>query len=117
MPDNENLKSAAEIVKGNLQTLTLNEKQVEQLIDLNALLINLEMGFEVLSRGDVQAPGRPEISIPGKGFILSMPAYQSGLLTSIKTVCVFEENFELNLPNHLAYRQAISENVGTNIVL
>ena len=102
MSDNQNHKSAAEIVKGSLQTLTLSEKQVEQLIDLNALLINLEMGFEALSRGEVQSPGRPEISIPGKGFILSMPAYQSGLLASMKTVCVFEGNLDLGLPNHLA---------------
>ncbi len=102
MSDNQNRKSAAEIVKGNLQVLTLSEAQVEQLLDLNLLLDGLEKGFEALSRGDVQAPGRPEISIPGKGFILSMPAYQSGMQVSLKTVCVFEGNLSLNLPNHLA---------------
>ena len=68
MADNQNPKSAAEIVKGNLHVLTLSEAQVEQLLDLNLLLVNLEKGFKALSRGDVQAPGRPEISIPGKNF-------------------------------------------------
>ena len=102
MPDNQNQNSAAEIVKGNLSVLTLSEAQVKQLLDLNSLLVNLEKGFMALSRGDVQAPGRPEISIPGKGFILSMPAYQSGMQVSVKTVCVFEGNLSLNLPNHLA---------------
>ena len=102
MTDNQNRKSAAEIVKGNLKVLTLSEAQVEQLLDLNLLLDGLEKGFEALSRGDVQAPGRPEISIPGKGFILSMPAYQAGMQASLKTVCVFEGNLDLNLPNHLA---------------
>jgi ornithine cyclodeaminase/alanine dehydrogenase-like protein (mu-crystallin family) len=102
MADNQNPKSAAEIVKGNLHVLTLSEAQVEQLLDLNLLLVNLEEGFKALSRGDVQAPGRPAISIPGKGFILSMPAYQSGMQVSVKTVCVFEGNLSLNLPNHLA---------------
>ena len=86
MTDNQNQKSAAEIVKGNLQVLTLSETQVKQLLDLDLLLANLEKGFKALSRGDVQAPGRPEISIPGKGFILSMPAYQSGMHVSLKTV-------------------------------
>jgi len=62
----------------------------------------LEMGFEALSKGEVQSPGRLEISIPGKGFILSMLAYQSGLLASTKTDCVFEGNLDLGLPNHLA---------------
>jgi len=95
-------KGASEIIKGDLQVLSLSETQVKQLLDLNLLLTNLEKGFKALSRGDVQAPGRPEISIPGKGFILSMPAHQAGMHVSIKTVCVFEGNLSLNLPNHLA---------------
>ncbi len=67
MPDNQNQKSASEIVKGDLHVLTLIEAQVKQLLDLNSLLVKLEEGFMALSQGDVQAPGRPEISIPGKG--------------------------------------------------
>jgi ornithine cyclodeaminase/thiomorpholine-carboxylate dehydrogenase len=117
MPDNQNQKSAAEIVKGNLHVLTLSEVQVKQLLDLNSLLVNLEKGFMALSRGDVQAPGRPEISIPGKGFILSMPAYQSGMLVSVKTVCVFEGNLSLNLPNHLAVINLFDSETGKPVCI
>ena len=117
MADNQNPKSAAEIVKGNLHVLTLSEAQVEELLDLNLLLVNLEKGFKALSRGDVQAPGRPEISIPGKGFILSMPAYQSGMQVSVKTVCVFEGNLSLNLPNHLAVINLFDPETGTPVCI
>jgi ornithine cyclodeaminase/alanine dehydrogenase-like protein (mu-crystallin family) len=117
MPVNQNRKSAAEIVKGNLQVLTLSEVQVEQLLDLNALLIYLEKGFKALSRGDVQAPGRPEISIPGKGFILSMPAYQTGMQVSVKMVSVFEGNLSLNLPNHLAVINLFDSETGKPVCI
>ena len=110
-------KSAAEIVKGNLKVLTLSEAQVKQLLDQNALLINLEKGFKALSRGDVQAPGRPEISIPGKGFILSMPAYQSGMQVSVKMVSVFEGNLSQNLPNHLAVINLFDSETGKPVCI
>ena len=110
-------KSAAEIIKGNLKVLTLSEAQVEQLLDQNALLINLEKGFKALSRGDVQAPGRPEISIPGKGFILSMPAYQSGMQVSVKMVSVFEGNLSHNLPNHLAVINLFDSETGKPVCI
>jgi ornithine cyclodeaminase/thiomorpholine-carboxylate dehydrogenase len=117
MPDNQNQKSAAEIVKGNFPVLTLSETQVMQLLDLNSLLVNVEKGFMALSRGDVQAPGRPEISIPGKGFILSMPAYQSGMQVAVKMVCVFEGNLGLNLPNHLAVINLFDSETGKPVCI
>ena len=53
-------------------------------------------------RGEVQSPPRPEITVPGKGFLLSMPAWHTGGLIGVKQVSVFDGNLELGLPNHLA---------------
>jgi len=55
-----------------------------------------------LSFGKVQSPDRPEITVPEKGFLLAMPAWQPGMNLTVKTVCVFEGNLERGLPNHLA---------------
>ena len=97
-----NRKSSADIAKGKLQVLTLSEDQVKKLLAPQALFAGLEEGFKSLSRGEVQIPERPEIAIPGKGFILAMPAYQAGMQASVKMVCVFEGNLSIGLPNHLA---------------
>ncbi|WP_422368052.1 ornithine cyclodeaminase family protein [Pelagibius sp.] len=95
-------KSAAEITKGDLQVMTLSETDVIKLLDMQALLDGLAEGFRALARGEVQTPDRPEITIPEKGFLLSMPAWRKGSPVMVKMVSVFEGNLERGLPNHLA---------------
>lgn len=95
-------KSAAEIDKGEIRVLSLNEGEVRRLIDPSALLDALAEGFQALSLGRVQAPGRPEVTIPGRGFSLAMPAWMEGMNVTVKIVNVFEENLARGLPNHLA---------------
>jgi alanine dehydrogenase len=95
-------KSAAEIAKGELGVLSLSEADVISLLDLRALLDGLAEGFKALSSGKVQAPARPAITVPGKGFSLAMPAWMDGMNIMVKVVNVFEGNLAIDLPNHLA---------------
>lgn len=93
---------AARIAKGALPLLCLSESDVQQLIDPAALLDALAAGFRALAEGRVQSPARPEITVPGAGFSLAMPAWTEGMNISVKTVNVFEGNLDRGLPNHLA---------------
>ncbi|WP_292416261.1 ornithine cyclodeaminase family protein [Mesorhizobium sp.] len=95
-------KSAAEIEKGDLPILVLSEADVKGLIDPLQLLDALADGFRDLSAGLVQAPERPEITIPRKGFSLAMPAWRVGMSIAVKVVNVFEANLDIGLTNHLA---------------
>lgn len=95
-------RSAAEIAKGALPVLWLSEAQVESLLDGRGLLDALAKGFEALAQGKVQTPPRPEITVPGAGFSLAMPAWTEGMNVTVKIVNVFDGNLALGLPNHLA---------------
>jgi alanine dehydrogenase len=95
-------KASFEVGKGALQVMTLSETEVEKYLDPIELLDGLEDGFRGLELGEVQAPPRPQLSVPGKGFSLAMPAWRSGLQLTVKIVNVFDGNLESNLPNHLA---------------
>jgi ornithine cyclodeaminase/alanine dehydrogenase-like protein (mu-crystallin family) len=98
----ESNKSAAEIRKGDTPVLCLSESEVAALLDPVELIAELEQGFIALSRGAVQSPDRPEITVPGKGFSLAMPAWTPGMNIAVKIVNVYEGNLDLGLPNHLA---------------
>lgn len=82
--------------------LVLGEADVIALLDLATLIDGLAAGFKAMARGEIQTPARPEISVPGKGFSLAMPAWQEGMAMAVKVVNVFEGNLEIGLPNHLA---------------
>ena len=99
---NEYNKSAAEISKGDTPVICLSESEVVELLDPEELIAGLEQGFVALSQGKVQAPDRPEITVPGKGFSLAMPAWVPGMNIAVKIVNVYEGNLDLGLPNHLA---------------
>ena len=105
-------KSAADIAKGELPLLILNESEVQALIDPGALLDALADGFRDLAHGLVQSPERPEITVPGKGFSLAMPAWRDGMPIAVKVVNVFEDNLDLDLPNHLATINLFDQNTG-----
>jgi alanine dehydrogenase len=96
------VKAAFEIKKGVWQVMTLSESDVEKYLDLHELLDGLEDGFRGLELGEVQSPPRPQLSIPGKGFSLAMPAWRRGMQITVKVVNVFDRNLDVDLPNHLA---------------
>ena len=93
---------AARVGKGPLDVLVLSEEDVRAALDGRSLLGVLADGFAAVERGEVQSPPRPEITVPGKGFLLSMPSYRAGGLIGVKQVSVFDRNLALGLPNHLA---------------
>ena len=68
------MKSAAEIHKGEQSVVILSESDVEHYMDSRQLLNELYEGFKQVARGEMQVPPRPEITAP-KGFMLSMPAW------------------------------------------
>ena len=109
---NPNSRSAAEITKGNIEVITLSESDVAELIDLSELLDGLAEGFRSLARGEMQSPPRPEITVPDKGFMLSMPAWRPGSPMMVKMVNVFEGNLALNIPNHIAVINLFDESTG-----
>lgn len=94
--------AAFEIRKGLRTLLTLSEADVERCLDPHALLDALEHGFRALERGEVQAPARPQVTVPQRGFSLAMPAWQPGLKIAVKVVNVFEGNLRVGLPSHLS---------------
>jgi ornithine cyclodeaminase/alanine dehydrogenase-like protein (mu-crystallin family) len=96
------MRAAFEIAKGPRTVLTLSEAQVERYIDLPRLLDGLQDGFCALEFGEVQSPPRPQVTVPGKGFSLAMPAWRHGMPIAVKVVNVFDANLALGLPNHLA---------------
>ena len=55
--------------------LTLSEAEVLGLIDPTQLINALAIGFKSLSSGQVQAPPRPKVDVPGKGFTMAMLAW------------------------------------------
>jgi alanine dehydrogenase len=55
-----------------------------------------------LSAGEVNAPERNEIAMPGDSFLLGMPGVRPGGYMTVKVVTVFEENYDAGLPSHLA---------------
>ena len=106
------VKAAFEIKKGTWQVLTLSETEVEKHLDLQELLDALEEGFQRLELGEIQSPPRPELSVNGKGFSLTMPAWCPGMQITVKIVNVFDHNLEIDLPNHLALINLFDPNTG-----
>jgi alanine dehydrogenase len=108
-------RAAFEIEKGAWQVMTLSEADVEKYLDPQELLDGLEEGFRALELGEVQSPPRTEISVPGKGFSLTMAAWRPGTLMTVKIVNVFDGNLGLDVPNHLALINLFDPNTGAAV--
>jgi len=74
-----------------MKLLFLNDEDVRALLNLDQLLEALAEGFVALSEGRAIAPNRGDVAIPGKGFLLTMPAWQPGNHLAIKMVAVFRK--------------------------
>src|SRR5574337_774268 len=89
-------------VEAYMETLMLNETEVQRLLDPDMLLDALAEGFKALSGGKVDAPKRIGVTVPDTGFLLSMPAYQPGREIAVKLVSVFHDNHRFGIPSHQA---------------
>jgi ornithine cyclodeaminase/thiomorpholine-carboxylate dehydrogenase len=82
--------------------LILNRTEVEELLDLDALFDALADGFRALTRGEVSAPQRNQLPMPGSAFLLGMPGRTGDGLMTVKVVTLFEDNPSVGLPAHMA---------------
>jgi ornithine cyclodeaminase/thiomorpholine-carboxylate dehydrogenase len=82
--------------------LTLDGTAVERLLDPRELMEALAEGFRALTRGDVVAPDRNQLAMPGGDFLLSMPGRMGDGLMAVKVVTLFESNVAAGVPAHLA---------------
>jgi alanine dehydrogenase len=80
-----------------MEILVLNEDEVRRLLDPRALLDALADGFRALTKGDVTAPDRNEVTLDNGAFLLGMPG-RRGATMAVKVVTVFESS----VPSHLA---------------
>jgi alanine dehydrogenase len=81
-----------------MNVLILNRAEIEELLDLEALLDALRDGLRALTNHEVTAPGRNELTMPGEAFLLGMPGRLRDGAMTVKVVTVFESHD----PSHLA---------------
>jgi alanine dehydrogenase len=96
-----------------MDILLLNEKEVQRLLNPEALLEALAEAFRALSTGLVDAPKRIGVTVPNAGFLLAMPAYQQGREISVKLVSVFHDNQRFGLPSHQALICLFDQDTGS----
>lgn len=87
------------------------------LIEPGAVLATLAEGFKALSAGMVQAPPRPKIDVPGKGFALAMLAWMPARHIALKTVNVFEGNHAHHLPSHMGLISLFDRETGAPLAV
>jgi ornithine cyclodeaminase/alanine dehydrogenase-like protein (mu-crystallin family) len=85
-----------------LEVLVLNGREVEQLLGLGALMDALGDAFRALTRGEVVAAPRNQLTMPDEAFLLSMPGRTGEGLMTVKVVTLFNSNVGGELPAHLA---------------
>src|SRR5579859_5485755 len=88
---------------GRWRMRVLDRRQVESLLDMDALVAALAPVMLDLSRGQVSMPPRVAAYVEGKGLLGVMPTYIPASQTlSCKMVNVFPGNGALKLPTHQA---------------
>jgi ornithine cyclodeaminase/alanine dehydrogenase-like protein (mu-crystallin family) len=86
-----------------MSILVLNEREVEELLDMEGCIAAMEQALAALARGEVHFPLRPLVRAPGENHLLGMmPAYRGGdrPLYSLKTVAVMPDNPARGLDAH-----------------
>ena len=82
-----------------MELLLLSQKDVQALLDPDALLSALADGFIALSTGQVQAPTRSELGTTETGHLLVKPAWIDGHVMAVKLVSTFLGNRARGLPS------------------
>ena len=83
--------------------LILNQREVEELLDMEGCIGAMEQALSSLARGEVLVPLRPIIRPPGEDHLLGlMPVHRGGdrPMYALKTVCVFPDNPQRGLDPH-----------------
>jgi ornithine cyclodeaminase len=86
-----------------VSVLILNQREVEQLLDMPGCIDAMEQALGALARGELSQPLRSMFAPQGDQSLIGlMPAHRAGErpLYSLKTVCVFPENPKRGLDAH-----------------
>lgn len=83
------------------EIIYLTAADVSRVLDPASAMAALAQGFVALSAGRVQAPPRPRVDVPGKGFALAMLAWMPGQHITLKAVNVYDGNHALALASHV----------------
>jgi ornithine cyclodeaminase/thiomorpholine-carboxylate dehydrogenase len=97
--------------------LAVSGADIMRLVDPAAVIDALAEGFRALSRGDVQAPPRPKVDVPGKGYSLAMLAWTPGRNIALKTVNVYHDNHRLGLESHQALVSLFDPETGVPVAI
>ena len=100
-----------------VRLLCLSGAEILRLVEPGAVIEALADGFRALSRGDVQAPGRPKIDVPGKGLTLAMLAVAPGHHITTKVVSIFEGNHRRGLASHQALVALFDSETGAPLAI
>jgi alanine dehydrogenase len=95
----------------------LSTADVAQVLEPSAAMAALAAGFKALSAGEVQAPPRPKIDVPGKGFGLAMLAWMPARHIALKAVNVFEGNHAHHLPSHMGLISLFDRDTGAPLAI
>ena len=88
-----------------------------RLVDPAKVIAALADGFRALSSGAVQAPPRPKVDVPDKGFSLAMLAWTPGQKIALKTVNVFHGNHARGLESHQALVSLFDAETGAPVAI
>ncbi len=97
--------------------LTISGPEIMRLVDPARVIDALADGFKALSSGKVQAPPRPKVDVPDKGFSLAMLAWTPGQKIALKTVNVFHGNHALGLESHQALVSLFDAETGAPVAI
>ncbi|HEX2669116.1 MAG TPA: ornithine cyclodeaminase family protein [Gammaproteobacteria bacterium] len=98
--------------------LVLDRKQVESLLDMDALIAALAPAMVELSAGRISMPPRTLAEVPERGLLGVMPAYlPSSNTLSCKLVSVFPGNGPKGLPTHQAVVMLFDADTGATLAM
>jgi alanine dehydrogenase len=105
------------MMPGVRELLYLSREDVEQLLDIDAMLDALGKALVALSAGITIVPPRVAIRIPDLGLMGSMPGYVPGVALEVKLVSVFPGNHHHALPSHQGLIALFDEGDGTPLAV
>lgn len=97
--------------------LYLSRKDVESLLDVDAMLDALAHAFVKLSSGEISVPPRIAARAGERGLLGVMPGYVDGVALEAKLVSVFPGNHAAGLESHQALIALFDENSGTPVAV
>lgn len=100
-----------------MDVLIIDEEEVRDLLDLDALLDTLAQGFKAISAGATSVPPRISADVPETGFLAAMPGWGDGIGLGSKLVSVFPGNEGGPVPSHQAIICLFDASTGSPVAM